>query len=543
MFTEPVIGEKFFGRDEVLDLFNKRVSALKEGYRQNIALTGQSLSGKSSIILHFLSTIKNEGFVPVYVEVIKEDFSSFADKFIATMLYGYMLKIGEDQGTELDSLIDRARTCLPKTYASIKSINSLILEGDIDEAYMGLLGLTSTLKEESGLPSIVILDEFDNLEHLGVKNPFLNFGKVIMVQKDTMYIVSSSRNEAIKKIISEKLSLLFGNFEVIKVSNFDERRSSEYMDTVLAGYEIDAGIRRFVIDFTDGNPHYLGKISAEIRRIAEGRMSSHINAEIVSEAVLNLVYRPDGSIYQYLANFILDLFDTRSKDVCTAAISAISGGKNKQADISRALKIKRPDASKVLLRLMELGIVSKNGVFYKVDDRMLAFWVKNVYERRKKILIDGTFDRTSLYLVDIKSIVSSFLAAASKSAEERVMDLFNQFSNDMVRIDSKNLRLPHFTKVEIKYFQDTSASVIAFFRGNRWIARICENPSCENDIIAFIRNIKSLESKIAFKIIIAPNGIDENSKLLAKELKIAIWDADTLNTLLDIYGRVRMALE
>ena len=74
---------------------------------------------------------------------------------------------------------------------------------------------------------MVILDEFDNLEHLGIKNPFLSFGKVIMVQKDTMYIVSSSRNEAIKKIISEKLSLLFGNFEVVKVSNFDIKTSRE----------------------------------------------------------------------------------------------------------------------------------------------------------------------------------------------------------------------------------------------------------------------------------------------------------------------------
>ena len=53
MFSEPVIGEKFFGREEVLELLNKRVLALKDGYRQNVALTGQSLSGKSSIILAF----------------------------------------------------------------------------------------------------------------------------------------------------------------------------------------------------------------------------------------------------------------------------------------------------------------------------------------------------------------------------------------------------------------------------------------------------------------------------------------------------------
>ena len=48
MFSEPVIGERCFGREEVLELLNKRVLALKDGYRQNVALTGQSLSGTSS---------------------------------------------------------------------------------------------------------------------------------------------------------------------------------------------------------------------------------------------------------------------------------------------------------------------------------------------------------------------------------------------------------------------------------------------------------------------------------------------------------------
>ena len=87
MFNEPAVAEKFFGRQEVLGLLTRRVSDLREGYRQNIALTGQSLVGKSSIILHFIQMLKEEDFIPVYVEVLKEPFKSFSDKFIATLLY------------------------------------------------------------------------------------------------------------------------------------------------------------------------------------------------------------------------------------------------------------------------------------------------------------------------------------------------------------------------------------------------------------------------------------------------------------------------
>ncbi|MEE8360040.1 MAG: hypothetical protein V3S04_03860, partial [Candidatus Omnitrophota bacterium] len=54
MLSEPVIGEQFFGREKTIDLLRKRVNALTDGYRQNIALTGQNLAGKSSILHHFL---------------------------------------------------------------------------------------------------------------------------------------------------------------------------------------------------------------------------------------------------------------------------------------------------------------------------------------------------------------------------------------------------------------------------------------------------------------------------------------------------------
>jgi len=517
------------------------VAALKDGYRQNIALTGQSLSGKSSIILHFLSTIKGEGFVPIYVEVVRERFDAFADKFVATMLYGAISASGEKAPVEMEELLDISKDRFPKTHSAIKEVYSLVAGDDFDEAYTGLLTLTSVLKKESGLPSIVILDEFDNLEHIGVRNPFLNFGKVIMVQKDTMYVVSSSRNEAIKKIISEKLSLLFGNFEVVKVSNFDEQKASLYIDVKLPGYDIEPDVRRFVIDLTDGNPFYLDKIASEAGRIARERMTSYIGEDIAAEAILRLVYDSQGAIHQYLISFILELLDSRLKDTYMAALIAIAEGKNKQADMARAVKMKRRDASKLLARLAELGIVSRSGVFYRIDDRMFAFWLKNVYERRKKILIDGPFDRAELFRNDIRARIASFIAEPSKPVTGRVAELFNTFSNDLVEVDSRQLRLPHFTRVDVKHFSDSSDFVSASFRGSHWIARIYEKTVSENDIIAYVKNVKSLDVKVSSKVIIALGGLDDNSKLLAKELRIAVWDCAAVNLLMDLYGKKRLA--
>ena len=67
MLNEPVVGKAFFGRSKILHTLEKRVNALKGGYRQNVALTGQMLAGKSSILYQFLYTLKDTSLVPVYI--------------------------------------------------------------------------------------------------------------------------------------------------------------------------------------------------------------------------------------------------------------------------------------------------------------------------------------------------------------------------------------------------------------------------------------------------------------------------------------------
>lgn len=540
MFSEPVVGERFFGRDEVLEILSKRALALKEGYRQNVALTGQSLTGKSSIILHFLRSIKEEGFIPIYVEVVREPFKFFADKFIATMLYHTLSIRGEDVGVDIETLLQQSAETFPKTSAAIKHIRSCVDEGEIDKAYAALLELTSVLKAESGTPCIVILDEFDNLEYLGIRNPFASFGKVIMVQKDTMYIVSSSRNLAIKKIISEKLSLLFGNFELIKISNFGVRGSSNFINMRLSGFDFDLHVRKFLIAFTDGNPFYLNSLLGTIKDIAIRRMTSHVDKDIMVDTAIELVYNASGTIHQYLMNYMLELVDAKSRDLHIAILIAIAEGINRHPDIARHLHVKQADVAAVLLRFSEQGLITKNGVFYTIDDAMFAFWLKHVYQRKKNLLIDGIFDKEMLFRKEMTAYISDFEHEFNLPPTDRIAELFNLFSNELVQIDGKSSKLPHFTKVETREFPDHNRYIAASFRGNYWIVQPFDRDVDENDIVAFIKNFKSINCKISNKIIIPIRGIEENAKLLAKELKITIWDSRTANMLLTLYGKKRI---
>jgi Archaeal ATPase. len=540
MFSEPVVGEKFFGREEVLGLLNKRTLALKDGYRQNIALTGQSLSGKTSILHHFLYSIKEEDFITIYVEVVKEPFRSFSNRFIATLLYNALTKTGHSTGFDIENLLDKAQELLPKTYSAIRNINSSVDKGEFDEAYFDLLSLTSTLKEEIKRSCVVILDEFDNLEHIGVKNPFLNFGKVIMIQKDTMYIVSSSRNQVFKKILSEKLSLLFGNFEIVKVSGFDTDGAKKYIEAQASGFEIDAALKKFFIAFTDGNPFYLNHILRRSKEIAGERMTNFIDSDIAVQAVIDLIYNANGVVHQYLMNFILDLIDTKYRERYLGILISIASGRNKLSEISKNIRSKQADVSEDLIELSQLGLIQKSGVFYKIDDPVLSFWLRSVYQRRREILVDGIFNRNDIFVLEMKEHVSAFLTETEKDTTGRIAELFNAFSNDLVQIDARHIKLPHFTKVEVKESLGQKQFIAATFRGSSWLVQAYEEPVRENDIIDYIRNIKSSDYKIANKLIIPLKGMDENAKLLAKELKLSIWDLATLNGLFDFYGKTRM---
>ena len=96
--------------------------------------------------------------------------------------------------------------------------------------------------------------------------------------------------------------------------------------------------------------------------------------------------------------------------------------------------------------------------------------------------------------------------------------------------------------MEIRFFADSKPYIWASFRGKCWIFQPYVYDIGENDIIEYIRNLKGLNAKIANKVIIPIKTIDENAKLLAKELKIAIWDISVMNMLLTLYGKSRIII-
>jgi len=538
MFTEPVSSKDFFGRTKILELLNKRVDALKSGYRQNVALTGQMFSGKTSILRYFLKSLKDSSIIPIYIEVCEEPFPSFTDKFIANLLYNFFLSINKDVSIDIESLTRQAEAIIPCTAQAIKKIYQDISTRSYNQAYRQLLDLTSVFKEETNRPCIVILDEFHNLENFNIKNAFLHLGRIIMIQKNTMYIVSSSQRNKIRKILSEKLSLLFGNFEIIEVSGFDSKTAREFIKEKIAPLNISDYYSDYFLNVTDSNPFYLDMVSKRLKYYKESSNCERVNVELIKDVLEDLMFNENGTLHKHFMNNIHFLFDKDQRKNYLNILFALANGANRIKDI--AAYFKGRDLSKNLEHLIEIDVVYKCGIFYTIQDRVFSFWLKTVYFMKKKAIIDNFLDWSSEFKKLVENDVENYLIEYNKGVGERVKELFYSFDGEIVEINNRLRKLPKFFKIEvIKYGIDKN--YLACEEGNKyWICNIKHNKAEETDVIDLIQLSHNRFKNAKRKILVALGGIDSNALLLAKEKHIWVWKSNSLNSLFRLYKKYEL---
>ena len=221
--------DKFFARKDYLDILEKRIRDLKYGYRQNIAVIGDELVGKTSIIYHFLNKFCENHIVTLYLEIRPETIHSFARRFTGVLLYNFLVNSGIPLKEDLGFLIQKSRPYIPKTIEKINLILSAVEKRKKNNIFTELLSLCDLIHEETGKYCVLILDEFHHLEKLGIKDLYKEWSRLLILQKTTMYIIVSSMKFKTRSVLSKDLSLLFGNFELLTVEPFDIKTSEEYL--------------------------------------------------------------------------------------------------------------------------------------------------------------------------------------------------------------------------------------------------------------------------------------------------------------------------
>jgi len=528
-----MLNKEFYGRKQYLGVLEKRVNGLKHGYRQNLAIIGDELVGKTSLIFKFLDKFYDNNVITLYLEIRPEPLNLFAKRFIGVLLYNFLANSGIPLREDVDFLIRKSEKFIPKTTEKIRSILSGSSTRKKNTCFIELLTLCDSINQETGKCCVVIFDEFHNLENMGINNLYREWSKLIMLQKNTMYILISSLKYKAKLILAKNLSLLFGNFELISVEPFDVRTSEGYLVNKLSNLKLEPGLKNFIVHFTGGFPMYL-------ELICEALVKS--NNTNLTEILESMLFDNSGILNQRFSNYIKRFLDTPRSQDYISMLYLISNGNNKIHDIAHILHKTKKEVASSITRLAENDIIVRSGDLFKISDRVLGFWIKFVYQEKLTSLTFDAKNQKNLFRNNIEGMIQEFLFDARKPLVDRMAELLRLFEDETIQIEKKKLKLNHFREIKSLDFgyRNFKKGLLGRSTDSLWIMAFKPEQLNEEDITEFAKECKKYRHKLQRKIIVTFQEVDANARLRALEEKILTWNLDNLNQILDLFSKPRV---
>jgi GTPase SAR1 family protein len=523
----------FFDRKSYLELLDKRVSGLKDNYRQNIAIVGDELVGKTALIFKFIDRFHDPRILPLYLEVRVEPLNSFAKRFIGVLLYNFLAKSGMPLKEDLDFLILKSEKYIPQTVEKIKSILSSLNKHKKNNIFGELNLLCELLHQETGKFCVIIFDEFQNLESMNLSGLYREWSKLLVTNKNTMYIIVSSMKFKTRAVLAKNLSLLFGNFEVINIDPFDTRTSEEYLERLLGTYNLSRPLRDFIVHFTGGYPMYLEVISKAVLANKETPLS---------EILENMLFDSSGLLNQRFSNYIKRFLGHAHANDYISILYLVSSGRNKIKDIMHIMRMQAKDLTSRINYLLEVDALSRSADFLKINDRMFNFWMRFVYQEKLHSLTFDAKNQKAKFRDNLEGMIQEFIVNAQKPLVERMNDLLHSFENETMQMDRRKVRLNHFREIKPLEFRSNvmKNGLIGRSNDSLWIVAVKSDSLTEDDVVEFSRECRRYRHKLQRKVIVTLKDIDTNTRLRALEEKIWTWDINSLNQILDLYSKPRV---
>jgi DNA-binding transcriptional regulator GbsR (MarR family) len=543
MYSETFTGKDLFGRLREKNIFKERTKAFKSGFRKNIAILGRPFVGKTSLIKNFILELSAEGILPLYIEAREEAFEFFTQRFIGALLYQYLkLKNAKVKKDDLKTLIKHCEKPLPKTAEAIIKAQHCLDKKDYDGAYDILLDMPRLLLADSGCPCAVIIEEFDKLATYKLTQPFLVLGKKIMSQHNIFYIVTSSSVAYSKNILSEKLQILFGNFEIMELENFDFLTSKDFLFSQLEPFIISERHIKFLISFTNGHPFYLDVLSLKLKVLLSQSKKRKVTTLLLCKALSETLFYPLGQLHQHFNSIIYRHCISKNGVDILSILLTLSEQNYKLRRLIEIIDHSPKSISCAISNLQNAGLIEKVGALNRIEDSVFRFWLKTVYHRRRMDFTQDSIFAQRAFINSVKKISTDFTRSSKEDLYEKIIDLFKSFKDDAVQLGQKRYRLPVFNDVAIRIIGQNGPYIIGHAKGSNWICQIHERQICEKHILDFLKDTKSGKYKFHRKILIALNGIDDNAKLLSKESGVWIWNLKVLNLLLDLYAKHKVVI-
>jgi predicted transcriptional regulator len=421
----------------------------------------------------------------------------------------------------------------------VQAVENLTAQGKITEAYHMILSLPEIFTQETGKSVVLIFDEFGHLGNFDIPEAFAELGKRIMTQKNCLYIVASSNPRQTQTILSEKLSLLFGNFETILLEPFNFSEAQGLIDHNLDGVKIGLYLKNFMADFTGGHPLYINLLCQELICLSGVHAQKEIYAPIVTQAIENVVFNPWGVISRHFELQINTLTAGKNAGLTVGVLGALAQGKHKISDLAESLQLKTSQVNLRVNALQDSNIVERNGNYYHIKDKLFSYWIKYVHERRLRSIDLEVGRSRKQFKEEINRALNDFGMVARKDLSVRIADLMHKFDNEAFVLCGRRYKLTAFRDIKVlklrigtgNYFDAISAEG----QEGLWLVVLKKDPVLDSDLNGILEEIKKLDPRPTRSVIVSLSGLDENARVRALQEKLWIWDEDQLNSLMHLF--------
>ena len=529
-----------YGREEILGRLRQRVEALKKGYRQNIGLVGPRGIGKTALLQHFLA-VQDPELLPLYIPLAPTDFDGFVERWLGGLLQSFLTFKGMAFPEDFQLLVKTCRQFLPKTLDGMREAKKHAFQKKTSLAFRELLGLTATMSLESGKKILLILDEFQSLESLELADPFGLFGKEMMIQKDTLYLVTSSAPHKTHEIFHDRLSLLFGNFEVIEVGLLPLSGLRAWVNEAYADLGIPDEDLRVISHFLSNRPCYLQMFFENARTRALQMPSFVWSRDFLLRVIEETLYCEQGLLNRHFEFELQNLrVLARYPRSYEKILLAVAHGRSKLQPIAAYTGKKAPETKKLIQRLMGEGRLEKKGAFYCLEDPLFRFWLRGVYQTKDRALAPGGERSRAYFRARLTDEIRKIEEEDRMDLSARVEALLREFRNDTVEMEQKKVVCPTFLEIAFRPTNGRFFPILGRTSQGRWLCQVYRDPVSESDVLQFIEELKHSRRKVQRKVMMTLGGIDLNAKLMAQEARIQLWDLENLNALLDLYGKQKL---
>lgn len=519
----------------------KRVDDFERGYRQNIAVLGRSGVGKTKLIFKIFDHVRTRAtLLPVLISLGDVSVPNLMTYWIRCLLIS-ALNLPE---ASLESLLDSAESVIPKTCKAAKHVLKLHKQGNDSLAVRELFALGGQLAEETSRKVVFFLDEVLSLEKFSIHDVYTIFGNRLMMEKEALFVVTSSEPRRAKAIFSEKLSLLFSNFESLDVQPFGFREMNVHIDSRVCGSYLSLPARRFLFRMTDGEPRYLDALLRVLDESVCSDPKRQIGVAVLLEAVIREVLEVDGRIamefQKRIASFRRSVRERES--LVSEAVAHLSAGRLRAGTLASQLGLKIAETKKLISRLDEADWLVSSGASLALRDPLFRFWAAEYLALANSGQLTDEKVRRNRWTRQLGQVYENCFESDAPKILSRLESLLKLFRSESLVLEGRKICGGPFHDVQSSALEEGCWRVRATSAKENRFFLISAHELKDQDVEDFWA-ASGGKKKPAKRILVAVAGIEQNARLFAQQNRMEIWDLRFFNQVLDFHGLPKVILE